>query len=495
MRIEQTKGGLLTDSYRWILDNKQFRKWQDGSETKLLWIKGDPGKGKTMLMCGIINELEKSSKAAHPISYFFFQAADSRINTSTAFLRSLLYLLVDKHPKLISHVRAEYDRGGQGSFEDVNSWVTLTDILANIINDPELETAYLVVDALDECMDGLSLLLDMICHSISPSSRLKWIVSSRNLPEIEDRLKAATSGANQRISLELNAGSIDNAVDAYIQHKVDHLAEAKRYNERTKGTVERHLRSNAEGTFLWVALVCQNLEKYRGWDTVPNMTNFPAGLAQLYERMVQQIYVDDGNGICKMVLATCTAARQPLCFAELVALAAIPGHISDHGETLEEIISLCGSFLVLRDKTLYFVHQSAKEYLLDHKTSKVIFPDGLASFHGTLFSRCLSVMHRTLHRDMYNLGPLGISINDVEVPDPDPLHGARYLCVDWTHHLCNADLSGDFERGQKELQQFFSEKFLYWLEALSLLRSVPHGVFELSRLVHEFVGSPPSLPL
>ncbi|KAM5357557.1 hypothetical protein ACJZ2D_016141 [Fusarium nematophilum] len=28
-RIEQTKGGLLKDSYKWILDHKDFRRWRD----------------------------------------------------------------------------------------------------------------------------------------------------------------------------------------------------------------------------------------------------------------------------------------------------------------------------------------------------------------------------------------------------------------------------------------------------------------------------------
>jgi hypothetical protein len=28
-RIEQTKGGLLKDSYKWILDHPDFRQWRD----------------------------------------------------------------------------------------------------------------------------------------------------------------------------------------------------------------------------------------------------------------------------------------------------------------------------------------------------------------------------------------------------------------------------------------------------------------------------------
>ncbi|KAK7183229.1 vegetative incompatibility protein HET-E-1 [Paraphaeosphaeria sporulosa] len=59
-RIEDIKGGLLADSYRWVLDNTAFQQWREQPNSRLLWVKGDPGKGKTMLLCGIINELQSS---------------------------------------------------------------------------------------------------------------------------------------------------------------------------------------------------------------------------------------------------------------------------------------------------------------------------------------------------------------------------------------------------------------------------------------------------
>lgn len=112
-RIEQTKGGLLQDSYRWILDNADFRKWREDPRSQLLWIKGDPGKGKTMLLCGIIDEFKKPSTHTCLLSFFFCQATDSRINSATAVLRGLIYLIVDQQPSLISHVRKEYDGTGK----------------------------------------------------------------------------------------------------------------------------------------------------------------------------------------------------------------------------------------------------------------------------------------------------------------------------------------------------------------------------------------------
>jgi len=42
-RIEKTKGGLLNDSYLWILDSPDFRLWRHDEASRLLWIRGDPG--------------------------------------------------------------------------------------------------------------------------------------------------------------------------------------------------------------------------------------------------------------------------------------------------------------------------------------------------------------------------------------------------------------------------------------------------------------------
>ena len=70
-RIEETKGGLLQDSYSWILEHPYFRKWRDEEQDRVFWITGNPGKGKTMLLCGIINELGKPKAETHLLSYFF----------------------------------------------------------------------------------------------------------------------------------------------------------------------------------------------------------------------------------------------------------------------------------------------------------------------------------------------------------------------------------------------------------------------------------------
>jgi hypothetical protein len=167
-RIEDTKGGLLEDSYCWILQNSDFQQWRNNQQSCLLWIKGDPGKGKTMLLCGIINELGKPTTDAL-VSFFFCQATDSRINSAIAVLRGLIYLLVKQQPSLISHIQDSYRDGGKQLFEDVNAWSALSRIFTSILEDETLKSAYLIIDALDECITDLGKLLKLIVqNSLSP---------------------------------------------------------------------------------------------------------------------------------------------------------------------------------------------------------------------------------------------------------------------------------------------------------------------------------------
>ncbi|KAF1360783.1 WD40 repeat-like protein [Lizonia empirigonia] len=484
-RIQDTKGGLLKDSYRWVLHNDSFRQWHDDPHSRLLWIKGDPGKGKTMLLCGIIDELQASSAITktNTVSYFFCQATDARINSATAVLRGLLYMLVKQQPSLASHVRKKYDEAGKNLFEDANAWVALVDIFTEVLRDPILTTTYLVVDALDECVTDLPKLLDFVATQSSASSRIKWIVSSRNWPDIEKGLQQ--SGHKVRLSLELNAASVSTAVLAYIEQRVSELAQQNKYDELTQCAVLEHLTSNANDTFLWVALVCQHLQATEKRNVLWKLELFPPGLDALYERMMQQISKTDDARLCKQVLAAVALVYRPIALKELVTLVEPLESIADNSE-LQEIIGLCGSFLTLQEQTVYFVHQSAKDFLLA-KAAQDVFPAGRETVHHAIFAKSLQIMSTTLRRDMYGLKALGTPINDVEMPTPDPLAALRYSCVHWVEHLCDSNPTSSATyaeclRDGGVVDRFLREKCLYWLESLSLCKSMSKGVVSVREL-------------
>lgn len=480
-RIERTNGGLLIDSYRWILDNEQFKQWQDSQSSRLLWIKGDPGKGKTMLLCGIINELTRSIGDNANISFFFCQATDVRINNATAVLRGLICSLVEKQPSLLSHVRSRYDQAGKTLFEDVNAWNALSKIFNNILKDQTLPNTYLVIDALDECTTNLPFLLDLVVQESSTYSHVKWIVSSRNWPGIEEHLNTITQMAP--ISLELNEISVSNAVLQFIRHKVDQLAEVKKYKDELRDAVYRYLSSHSQGTFLWVALVCQDLNRTSRRHVLKKLKEFPPGLDALYGRMIDQVRTSEDADVCKRILAVMSTAYRPITLDELAALVEIPDEISDDDEALLEIIAICGSFLTWREDVIVFVHQSAKEFLLE-RARREVFPEDQEAEHLAIFSRSLKIMFRILQHNILDSKRVGVSTGEVTHPRSNPLTAVKYACVYWVDHLlegwCDEDENHIDDGGC--VDRFLRQKYLHWLESLGILGCVSEGITAMLKL-------------
>jgi hypothetical protein len=271
----------------------------------------------------------------------------------------------------------------------------------------------------------------------------------------------------------------------FIQHKVSQLAWQKKYDKQTHDAVLERLTANADGTFLWVALVCQDLQATARRNVLKKLDTFPPGLNALYERMMQQINVSDDAELCKQVLALTTLVYRPVTLEELMVLAEPLEDIADKAE-VREIIGICGSFLSLREDTVYFVHQSAQDFLFAKAYDK-IFPHGAKAAHNVIFLRSLAILSRTLQRDMYSLEALGIAIEDVQPPKPDPLVALRYPCVSWIDHLYDskpeswADGVGN-PQVTGAIYEFIKKKYLYWLEGLSLCRSIGKGVVLMAKL-------------
>jgi hypothetical protein len=434
-----------------------------------------------MLLCGIIDELTRLFGDTANISFFFCQATDVRINNATAVLRGLIYMLVKKRPSLLSYVKSQYDHVGKALFEDINAWNALSRIFTDILKDATIQSTYLIIDALDECTIGLSSLLDLITQVTSTYPQIKWIVSSRNWPDIKERLDTTYTA---QISLELNEASVSKAVSKFIQYKVHYLAKVKKYSDETRDTIYRHLLSNSQGTFLWVALVCQDLDRISRRHALRKLEAFPPGLNALYGRMIDQIRNSEDAESYKRILAVMSIVYRPIAFDELASLVELPNDLSGDSEALSEIITICGSFLTVREDTIIFVHQSAKEFIL-RETQTGVFPGGIEAEHQAIFSRSVKAMFKTLQRDIFHIKFPGFPIEKVIPPSPNTLAAAQYACVYWVDHLHH---SGCHEKKELHIDQrgcvgdFLQKKYLHWLEALSILGSISQGIAAMLKL-------------
>ena len=505
-RIADTKGGLFRGASDWILNSDDFRQWRDADHARLLWIKGDPGKGKTMLMITIVEELERQrSLSSTALSYFFCQGTDENLNHAAAVLRGLIYTLCDQQPLLASHLRARYDHAGARLFQDANSFYALSKVLENILQDDRLQRAYLVVDALDECVAGRDQLLRLITGHVIASPRIKWIVSSRNVPEIENLLKMETSddphGPEVRLSLEVtqNADQVALAVNAFIDHRLSAIGPLQ-VDHETRSQVRDVIREKANGTFLWVALVIDKLRETSSWDMLEALKELPEQLEGIYDLMIQQIQNRKGKNFqfCQLVLSAATLAYRPLHLTELAIVSRLPAIISDHASRVQEVVSLCGFFLTVKDNVVYLLHQSVKDYLSD-RASQTIFPSSPSQVHHAMFVRSVDALSTgRLQRNMYDLR-LGTTIDNGKAPEPDPLASVRYSCVHWARHFCDMNLgksrfSGFQTEDLERIDRFIRGFFLYWLEAAALLQSMSEIIISMQQLETFFKVSALSKP-
>lgn len=82
-------------------------------------------------------------------------------------------------------------------------------------------------------------------------------------------------------------------------------------------------------------------------------------------------------------------------------------------------------------------------------------------------------MSTRLKRDIYELHTPGFSIDHVTPPNPDPLLTVSYPCLHWVDHLRDCDPTPE---DLQVVEKFLHRSYLHWVEALSLLKSIPDGI-------------------
>ncbi|KAH6869553.1 hypothetical protein B0T10DRAFT_418327, partial [Thelonectria olida] len=219
-----------------------------------------------------------------------------------------------------------------------------------------------------------------------------------------------------RLSLELNADHVTQAINTCIDYEVAHLVSLKD-DKSLQDHVRDEMRRKAHGTFLWVAFVAKELENVsQKWKVLSVLKQMPAGLVPLHKRMmlhIQQLQPQDSE-FCRLVISAATVAYRPLPLCELGVQSGLPRDVSDD---LRFVVDVCASFLTIRDDHVYLIHQSVKGFL---KESTTIFQHGFAAGHHTMFLKAIQITSDTLRHDMYDLHHPGTSINDVRQPELNP---------------------------------------------------------------------------
>ncbi|KAL9468701.1 hypothetical protein ACSS6W_010395 [Trichoderma asperelloides] len=389
-----------------------------------------------MLLCGIIKDFENDCNPQEKFAYFFCQGTDTRLNTATAIIKGLIYSVLRHNHKLLSSVQKQTEKEPKGFLEGNNAWVALSRIFTTIIQDPCMADFTFIIDALDECQhhESRKSLLNLIMDT---SNHVKWLVTSRNEKEIEHGLKSIEN----RLILELtsNAAHISNAVDTYIDRCARDIA-ALEDDKDLRIKIIDLLKTKANGTFLWVTLVVQQLRDAGRPHIERILEEMPEDLESLYDEIMERSkkgwkYEEEA---CLAFLATVTAAERPLHIDELYIFTSSQltgAKVRYLPKDIEYLAKVCGSFITITDNTIYLIHQSVKDYMV-HKGARSIFPRGVGHQHYKMFEISLNIMDKTLRNNIYNIKSPGKHVDDITPPNPNPLASKAKLfeatqCPEW----------------------------------------------------------------
>ncbi|KAH6670334.1 NACHT domain-containing protein, partial [Plectosphaerella plurivora] len=494
--IERRKGGLLRQSYQWILSNADFKRWRQDPDVGLLWIRGDPGKGKTMLLCGVIDELSRQKSQGEQNLAFFF-CLDERRDDAVGVVRGLLASLFVQQPD----IRRSYETRFRGQPPlNVTSWEVLREVMEGVFRDPRLRETCIIIDALDECRHGLWDLLALI--SRMPSPRIKFLLASRSSDRIQQALKVGTAVGNRLLSLELNSEAISEAVYSYIEHR---LAGYEGYDAALKQEARQYLQKNSGSTFLWVALVIQELAtdrtpRWKLGSLLDRLRAFPSSLEELYKRIWsnmlithenEDVDVDTRRSLCPRILALVLTVERPVSLTEASLLIDWPADFPINDLARQEAIGYCRSFVTIGvdDKVIHMVHQSAKDFLLKHAVG-MLFPSGAAFHHLNIAQVSLMVISKTLHEGMRPPANRKDRRRSASAPSQQKsVDAATYSCLYWVDHL-QLGLVAQPKKVQHQylkdggpVHVFLQTHLLHWFEFIALHGAVSTGITALSTLI------------
>ncbi|KAI9773876.1 MAG: hypothetical protein M1840_006102 [Geoglossum simile] len=378
---------------RWLLHHEEYRKWQQAQASSLLWLSADPGCGKSVLASFLIGHLASVESRIGPsetICYFFFKADNDQQRSPVHALSAILHQLYSRQPALLKHAFEIYQERGSCISREFH---TLWHIFLESIEDKDASNIILILDGLDECEKlGRQQLLRSLSTFYSadyqrkhrnpktPLWSLKTIVTSRPDNDIKT---AFLRMLTVRLRGEDETEAISKDVELVVQASITDLVAQGLPSDFLVG-LQASIIERADRTFLWTTMVIELLK-----DATERGASKKELSAILDSRDIDDVYLhllghSANPGQAKKLLHIVIAASRPLTLDEMnIALAVHPGLAGFKDLSLElkhpfenYVKSLCGHFVRIIRNSIYLVHQTAREFLLNPSALGTALPAG-----------------------------------------------------------------------------------------------------------------------
>ncbi|RWA10144.1 hypothetical protein EKO27_g4961 [Xylaria grammica] len=263
-------------------------------------------------------------------------------NIALTIMRGILHQRIDPHPHLAKDIKNSFE-GMETTEYTVSSFVSLWRVFLTLLQQSTFSRVVCTLDGLDECekesLGSFSMSLGITCRSLG--KRL---------------------GQYQQIQLGASDTEISHDVERYIFAKVAELASEQTLFEEMVAQVQETLLAGADGTFLWVGFVANELQG-RSWSKIDEVLRYvPKGLGGIYQRLLQQI--GDKEALVSMLQWVVLASR-PLILEELTVAAGInEAGTLPATQVTKNGLRFGGLLVKVERDAVNLVHESAKETLM-----------------------------------------------------------------------------------------------------------------------------------
>ena len=393
----------LQNTGRWILETHDFRAWLNAERSSILWLRGRPGAGKSVLCSFLIDSLQNREKQSSSMVYFFFDHALAGSDPAQFFLRTLLYQFTELRISVLPYSVLRSTLRFLSTLATPMTEAMLKERLKIVLtNINERAWVTLVVDGMHNYPWLENVIVDEIAYINSCSRRprpLRCILSTRNPC-------CTLSHVNQiaRISLDDELGLQQDI----LKFALSRLAEFQYRLTRKAPSIDwpmEQLCTRANGNFLWAALAIEDILYMNcPTDLEEEIGSMPSCIDGLYQRRLEGI-PSSRQEAARILFLWLIGARQLLRFPELQGALNMQNMTSSnsrkpHGITSvpfnskrelfeAEIYNLCRGLIVFSENGFArFRHSSLRDYLVA-PGRRVSSRDCLLESHELIAKTCL----------------------------------------------------------------------------------------------------------
>jgi hypothetical protein len=406
LHFENTRYGKISTehegSFDWIWTHSEYESWSLSGTSRLLYIQGKPGSGKSTLTKYFDRNLQMREPAAKGaiVAKFFYSFRDGELQRCHFnMLSSLLHDIVHQDEAFFYHqCQVEYRLQRRGGRDIVWEYESLKKVLRSLQSYLTSNKFYLVIDAVDESEEGdrrnILNLFDDMCSKMKYSV-VKIFIASRPVAQLETRQHKC-----------LNFIKLQDETSSDIFRFANSLLEGLELTDLLAQMIS-YILCNAHGVFLWVKLVGEELIRFHedGFseqEIFELLKQIPTELEDVYARMLDKMRANKpclshGLKMLRFVLF----ARRPLTVDELLHCLGVPNDpepdaaldLSDRSlerrvPTSERLIISCGgNFLEIKQQDGMNQSLSLAKMMIDGLQGKGQFKSYTrqsASFFSTL---------------------------------------------------------------------------------------------------------------